>query len=94
LDREVYEGDDPDDPIKVGDKVRFKQHAAWLEWAGKERLGLRWAYPMPGKPQEFGFVVRKLDADTFWVRPRWKSKDFIMELYASELELVVKCNKL
>jgi len=70
----------------VGDKVRFLQHKAWLEVDGKIRWGLAWKYPMPGKPQEFGFVVRMVGGDNIFVRPRWK-KDFVMHMYACELEL-------
>jgi hypothetical protein len=72
----------------VGDKVRLRQHQAWLTLDGTEKFGLKWTYPMPGKPQEFGFIVHMIDADTFLVRPRWKAKDFVMELYACELELI------
>ncbi len=74
--------------FKVGDKVRLRQHKAWLRWSGKTHLGLKWRYPMPGKPQEFGFVVQTLGPDVICVRPRWKPKDFVMELYAGELDHV------
>ncbi len=72
--------------FKVGDKVRLRQHKAWLRWDGKMHLGLKWAYPMPGKPQEFGFVISTFGPDVIWVRPRWKPKGFVMELYPCELE--------
>jgi hypothetical protein len=78
--------------MRAGDKVRMKQHQAWLNAAkktiekGNGPCAMQWVYPFPGKPQEFGFIVKDLGGYAgYLVRPRWKKET--IHLYDTEIEL-------